>query len=100
MKIPCSKPLLITALVHWLITFATDRIFFEYSLFTMDTTKDKILSLYAWGIKAVFLVLLVVGYQMLQNVVKRLKSNEKSMREYLYYAGIYFLLMLLLLFSV
>lgn len=100
MKIKCSKPLLITAFVHWLITFATDRIFFEYSLFSFETSKDVIFSLYAWGIKIAFLVLLIAGYQILGNTIKKYKSGEKSIREYLFYAGVYFLLMMFLLLLV
>lgn len=100
MKIKCSKPLLIIALVHWLLTFATDRIFFEYSLFSFGNSKDAILSLYAWGLKVAFLILLIAGYQILGNTIKKYKSGEKSIREYLFYTGVYFLLMMFLLLLV
>lgn len=100
MKIKCSKPLLIIALVHWLLTFATDRIFFEYSLFSFGNSKDAILSLYAWGLKVAFLILLIAGYQILGNTIKKYKSGEKNIREYLYYTGVYFLLMMFLLLLV
>lgn len=100
MKIKCSKPLLITAFGHWCVTFVTDRIFFEYSLFHFENGKDVMLSLYAWGIKLIFLALLIAGYQIIGNIFKKYKSGQKSIREYFFYASVYFLFMVLLLFLV
>lgn len=100
MKFKCSEPLLFTAFGHWLLTFATDHIFFEYSLFSFTTVKEAVLSLYTWGVKAVFLVLLVVGYQLLGNAVKKYKKNIKTTKEHMFYAGIYFSLMMILLLLV
>lgn len=100
MKIKCSKPLLVIAFMHWLLTFATDRIFFEYSLFAFEKREDAIFSIYAWGIKVVFLILLMAGYQVLGNTIKRYRSGEKIVREYLFFAGVYFLLMMFLLLLV
>lgn len=100
MKIKCSKPLLMIAFLHWLLTFATDRFFFEYSLFSFGNSKECILSLYNWAVKAVFLILLVAGWQLLGKTVEKYKNKEKIARERLFYAGIYFLLMMILLLLV
>lgn len=100
MKIKYSKPLLWTAFVHWLLTFATDRIFFEYSLNSFETREKCIFSIYAWALKAAFLILLILGYQVLGRVVKKCKNNEKITKERLLYAGIYFFFMMLLLLLV
>lgn len=100
MKFKCSKPLLLTAFAHWLLTFATDRIFFEYSLFAFTTPSETMFSLYAWGIKAAFLALLVLGYQLAGKVVKKYKNNVKITKERIFYAGIYFGLMVFLLLLV
>lgn len=100
MKFKCSKPLLFTAFVHWLLTFATDRIFFEYNLFSFVTFSDTVFSLYAWGIKAAFLVLLVLGYQLLGNTIKKYRNKIKTTKERIFYAGIYFAFMMILLLLV
>lgn len=100
MKIKCSKPLLVAAVVHWLITFGTDRIFFTYSLSSFKTAEEMKFTFYAWGVKFAFLLILAVSYQLLGNTVKRYQSKDKVIRERVFYAGIYFLTMLILLFLV
>lgn len=100
MKIKYSKPLLMTAFLHWLLTFATDRIFFEYNLFAFEKSEDIIRSIYAWGIKAIFLILLIAAYQIFGTTIKKYRDGEKIVREYLFFAGVYFLLMMFLLLLV
>lgn len=100
MKFKCSKPLLFTAFVHWMLTFATDRIFFEYSLFSFTSPSEAVFSLYAWGIKAAFLLLLILGYQLAGKTIKKYRNNIKITKERIFYTGIYFGLMMVLLLLV
>lgn len=95
-----SKPLLAAAVFHWLITFVTDRLFFEYSLFSFGTVKEAVLSMYGWAVKCVFLVLLMILYQTAGSLAKKWKENHIQVKERMKFAGIYFLFMMILLLAV
>lgn len=95
-----SKKLCFIAILHWLITFATDRIFFEYSLFSFEDGKSAILSFYSWAVKLGFLCVLLLLYQVLGRVVQRVEEKNSVTRKRLWYAGIYFAGMVVLLFLV
>ena len=58
-----NKVALIVALVHWVISFFTDRIISNYVLFDFSTAKSVLRSIEAWGVKAVFGVFLVALWQ-------------------------------------
>ena len=99
-KINISKKLLLTALFHWLLTFGTDRIFFEYSLFSFQDGKSILLSVYSWGIKILFLGILILLYQLFWGGYTALKDKNSVMGKRLRYAGVYFIGMFLLLLMV
>lgn len=95
-----SKKLCLAAILHWMVTFATDRIFFEYSLFSFGDGKSTILSLYSWAVKLGFLCILLFLYQVLGRTVQKVKEGQAVTKKRLWYAGIYFAGMLILLFLV
>lgn len=99
-NINISKKLCLIAVLHWFITFATDRIFFEYNLFSFENGKSAILSFYSWAVKLGFLCVLLLLYQVLGRVVQRVKENHSVTKKRLWYAGIYFAGMVIILFLV
>ena len=86
-----NKVALIVALVHWGISFFTDRIIFTYVLFDFSAAKSVLRSIEAWGVKAVFGVFLVALWQWI------FWMAGKADRRFLKVAGGYFLLMAVLL---
>nr|MBQ8253013.1 hypothetical protein [Lachnospiraceae bacterium] len=58
-----NKTALILALVHFVISFFTDRLIFEYVLLDFSTVKLALRSVEAWVVKAAFLVLLIALWQ-------------------------------------
>lgn len=97
LNINISRKLLFFSVFHWLLTFATDRIFFQYNLFSFQDGKSAILSIYSWGVKILFLLILVFIYQLLGKAVRTFGDKESTTWKRLWYAGIYFAGMLLLL---
>lgn len=96
-KFAINKSLGIVSGIHWLLTFFTDRLFFAYSLFDFSTTEKSILSLYSWGIKVIFLLVLFLLWQVAGRIYVRYKEQNQEVRTWVKYAGIYFGLMLVLL---
>lgn len=96
-KFRIHKTLGVVSVLHWLLTFFTDRVFFEYSLFDFSTTEKSILSLYSWGIKVVFFVVLFLLWQAAGRIYVQYKEQNQEIRTQVTYAGIYFLMMLVLL---
>lgn len=99
-NIKVNKKLAGIAAVHWLITFASDRIFFAYSLFDFSNGKQSLLSLYGWGIKFAFLLVLFLLWQVTGWVYTQYREGNEAVRKRIWYSGIYFGLMLLLLVCV
>ncbi|MDE6313645.1 MAG: hypothetical protein K2M46_08515 [Lachnospiraceae bacterium] len=95
-----NKVLAVLAFLHWLLSFVTDRLFFTYTLFDFSDRKQSLLSVYGWGIKFVFLVVLFLLWQLAGWIYRRYKENSETVKKRLWYTGIYFGLMVLLLFCV
>lgn len=94
-----KKQWLVVALLHWVVSFFTDKIIFSYSMVNFSTAKDSILSLYSIGMKAAFLVLLCFLYQMLANLLEKVKQEE-HIRVAAQLGMVYFCCMLLILLCV
>ncbi len=58
-----NRTALFCALVHFFVSFFTDRLIFEYVLLDFSGVKNVLRSIEAWGVKAVFLLLLVFLWQ-------------------------------------
>ena len=96
-NITISKKLLLTAIFHWLLTFATDRLFFEYELFAFQDGKSAVLSFYGWAVKILFLLIVIFLHQLLGKAVTAWKDKNSVIGKRLRYASVYFVGMLLLL---
>lgn len=90
----------VAAVLHWIVTFFSDRLFFTYSLFDFSSAAAGIKTGIAWGAKLAFLLLLVFGYQLLFRVFRGIINREERLCLFLRFAGIYFLVMLLFLLAV
>lgn len=86
-----NKHLVLTACIHFLISFFTDRLIFHYSLWDFTDGTAAIKTIFAWGSKAVFLCLLLGLWHFLFWFFK------KADRSFVRFTCIYFMLMLVLL---
>lgn len=94
-----KKPWLVAAILHWIVSFFTDRVIFSYSLFDFSTKKGGMLSLYSWGMKVVFLVLLCFLYQWIGSGIERIKQKGTA-RIRFQFGMVYFCCMMVLLLCV
>ena len=58
-----NKVFVLIAMIHWVISWFSDKMVFTYSIWNMSAAKDIIKSVMAWGYKVLFLVLLIVFWQ-------------------------------------
>lgn len=86
-----NKTALIVAVVHFVVSFFTDRLIFQYVLFDFSTTKNVLRTIETAGVKLAFLLFLIFLWQ---RIFAEVKHGD---RLYLKVAGSYFLLMCLLL---
>ena len=86
-----NKTALIVAVVHFVVSFFTDRLIFQYVLFDFSTTKNILRTIETAGVKLAFLLFLIFLWQRIFATIKY------GGRLYLKVAGSYFLLMCLLL---
>ncbi len=86
-----NKVAFIVAVVHFFVSFFTDRFIFDYVLFDVSTTKNLLRTIETFGVKAVFLLVLVFLWQMLFRIPK----NRNKM--FLKIAAGYFACMMALL---
>ena len=89
-----NKPAVVVALLHFVLGFLTDRIMFDYVWMDFTSTKNICKSLWAIGVKAGYLVLLLALWQGIFYFVK------KADRTFVKIAIAYFLLQLCLLLLV
>ncbi len=92
-KLKLNKVALIIAVVHWVISFATDRLIFNYSLFDFSDFVAIAKTEMAWGAKVVFLGLLIALWQLVFWTIEKVREKDKKVCEYLKCVAIYFLLM-------
>ncbi|WP_099466978.1 hypothetical protein [Konateibacter massiliensis] len=90
-----NKTALLIAVLHWMISFATDRFVFTYQLFDFSNTVALAKAGLAWGAKLAFLVLLLVLWQLIWYHAAKVRAGDRELRGYWKYTGIYFCVMLL-----
>lgn len=88
-----NKAGLIIAMLHWLVSFFTDRSLFNYSLTDFSDTVCMIKSMLAWAAKGAFLILLIILWQLVFFIIKAIKENNQRIKEYLSCVLVYFLIM-------
>lgn len=86
-----NKTALVLSLIHFVISFFTDRLIFTYAWFDASTTKQLLRSVETIAVKAVFLLVLILLWQAV------FWAAKNADRRFLKVAGGYMLLMLLLL---
>ncbi|PXV87295.1 hypothetical protein C8E03_11056 [Lachnotalea glycerini] len=93
-RLKLNKLALVIALIHWGISFASDRLVFTYRL--LDTTNRVSLAkaMLAWGAKLVFLALLLVMWQLIMVAFLELRSGNVRLNQYMKYTFIYLAIML------
>lgn len=89
-----QRAFLAAALIHWLISFFSDKLIFEYRLFAFESLKDILKTGIAWGTKVAFLVLLIFLYQMAGRIYFDYRNNIGKCRMYVKYTAVYFGFML------
>ena len=85
------KTALVISCVHFLLSFWTDHFIFRYVVFDFSSAKNIVKSIETWGVKLVFLFLLIAVWQGIFYVCKKADKTFKRV------AFGYFLLMLVLL---
>ncbi len=88
-----NKYAVLGALLHWLLSFFSDRLIFTYTLFDFSNTTAIIKTIMAWGSKIVFLFILIALWQFFYWFIK--KADKAYVRYSLIYFGIMFCLLLL-----
>lgn len=86
-----NRTALIVAVVHFFLSFFTDRLMFDYVLFDVSTTKQMLRTVETAGVKLVFFVFLVFLWQII------FWAEKHADRRFLKVAGGYLLLMSVLL---
>lgn len=94
LKEKLNRYLVMTACIHFFISFFTDRLIFTYSLWNFTDSTAAIKTIFAWGSKAVFLCFLIGFWHFLFWFFK------KADRSFVKFTCIYFVLMCVLLFLV
>lgn len=89
-----NKTALILSLVHFVLSFFTDRLIFSYAWFDASTTRELVRSVETLAVKGVFLILLVALWQV------AFWAAKNADRFFMKLAGGYMLLMLVLLLLV
>ena len=86
-----NKIALVLALIHFVLSFFTDRLFFSYAWFDFSTTRESLRSVETIVVKVVFLLVLIALWQVAFWAAKHVE------RFFLKVAGGYMLFMMLLL---
>lgn len=86
----------IIALLHWVISFFTDTIIFNYVKWDTSSMTGVVKMMITYGCKLAFLLLLIGLYCGLYAIIKSYKRNRK-VRKWVQFSAFYLLLMLLLL---
>lgn len=86
-----NKYAFLTACVHFVLSFFTDKIIFTYSLCDFSGREALVKTIFAWGGKAAFLLFLILFWQFLFWFVR------KADRRFVKYTCIYYALMVVLL---
>lgn len=81
------------AVIHWILTFFTDHLIFEYVMWDLSNVTQMVKTAMTYGAKAVFLLVLIGIYQGLY--VFFTKADKKFVRYSLIYFGINMVLLLL-----
>lgn len=81
------------ALLHWLLSFFTDRLLFTYTLFDFSNKTAMMKTIMAWGSKIAFLFLLLALWQFFYWLLR--KADKSFVRYSLIYFCIMFCLLLL-----
>lgn len=89
-----DKKALLIAFIHFIISFFTDRLIFNYNLLDFSNTVTIIKAIIALGAKLAFLILLIFIWQTVFYVVKELKQGNSNIKDYIKYTGIYLGIML------
>lgn len=82
------------ALIHWILTFFTDHIIFEYVMWDFSDVTQMVKTAMTYGAKAVFLLILIGIYQGLYFFFA--KADKRLVK----YALIYFCINMILLFLI
>lgn len=88
-----NKVCLAIAVVHWLLSFFTDRFIFHYVTWDFSNLTQTIKTAMTFGAKAVFLLVLIALWQGAFFYVK--KADRRFVRNSLIYFGINFLVLFL-----
>lgn len=89
-----NKVAIIIAVIHWLISFASDRLVFTYNLFDFSNMTSIAKAMLAWGAKLAFFILLIVIWQFVFYIGIACKKGNEQIKKYLRYVLIYFGIML------
>lgn len=89
-----NKVFLMIAFLHWILTFFTDHLIFEYVMWDLSNVTQMVKTAMTYGAKAVFLLVLVGIYQGLY------RFFAKADRRFVKYTLIYFCINLVLLLLV
>lgn len=89
-----NKIFVIIAFLHWILTFFTDHLIFEYVMWDFSDGTQMVKTAMTYGAKAVFLLVLIGGYQGLY------RFFTKADRRFVKYTMIYFCINLVLLLLV
>lgn len=87
------KGCLIAACIHWILTFFTDHLIFDYVMWDMSNMTQIIKTAMTYGAKAVFLLVLIGIYQGGHYLFT--KAHKRFVRYTLIYFGINMVLLLL-----
>lgn len=89
-----NKKFIWIALIHWILTFFTDHIIFEYVMWDFSDVTQTVKTAMTYGAKAVFLLILIGIYQGLYFFFA--KADKRLVK----YTLIYFCINMILLFLV
>lgn len=89
-----NKVFLMIAFLHWILTFFTDHMIFEYVMWDLSDVTQMVKTAMTYGAKAVFLLVLVGIYQGLY------RFFAKADRRFVKYTLIYFCINLMLLLCI
>ncbi|MFA9375954.1 MAG: hypothetical protein ACERKZ_04280 [Lachnotalea sp.] len=94
-KIQLNKVALILAVIHWVVSFASDRLVFTYNLLDFSNLTTSVKTILAWGAKLAFLVLLIILWQFVVYLYLEYRNSNEKIKMYLRYTQIYFSIMVL-----
>lgn len=94
-KIKLNKVALIIAVIHWMISFASDKLVFTYNLFDFTNMTSIAKALLAWGAKLAFLILLMIIWQFVAYFIMEFRNGNNNIKKYLHDTLLYLGVMLL-----